>query len=340
MAPRARERLRVTRRLPAGLLTAVLAGALAGCGEPAPETIEGRPGGPYRMTLDIAPQPPRAGLPATLTTRLRHARNGEPVSGLQVVHERAVHNFIVARDFSSFAHIHHEDFQPLTPADLERATFSFPSTFTAPGHYRMVSEFTHLDRGWTKHFDIVVGDDPPPPTPRIDLARVKTFGRYTATLHTSPTRPVSGFETELVLELERDGQPVTDLALLLGSEVHVALWRLDGRHFGHAHSYTPHMAAMMNAMHDREAEPRTRARLMSELMVAMIDMPAELVFSGPRIPVHHVFPAPGVYAVFLQCAPGGRAQVFDFQLEVAEYTDGMETGIESMVTPAAAHRSP
>lgn len=330
---------------PPGLLTAalrttrlvILAATLAACGEPATAPLEGRPGGPYRMTLDIAPRPPRAGLPATLTTRLRHAGSGDPVTGLQIVHERAVHNFIVARDFSSFAHIHHEDFRPLTPADLASATFRFPYVFSQPGHYRMVSEFTHRDRGWTKHFDIVVGDDPPAPAPRVDLARHKVFGVYTAQLHTSPPAPVAGFETELVLELERDGRPVTDLALLLGSEVHVALWRLDGRHFGHAHSYTPHMAAMMNAMHDREAEPDARARRMSELMVAMIDMPAELVFNGPRIPVHHVFPAPGIYAVFLQCAPGGRAQVFDFQIEVAEYADGMDTRVESMVTPAPAH---
>jgi len=328
---------RLKRLLPAGLLATILAGGLGGCGEPAPETLEGRPGGPYRMTLELTPAAPRAGLPTTLTTRLRHARDGEPVTGLQVVHERAVHNFIVARDFSSFAHIHHEDFRSLTAADLAQATFSFPYTFAEPGHYRMVSEFTHLDRSWTKHFDIVIGDDPSPATPHVDLARRKAFGRYTAALYTSPQLPVAGFETELVLELEHDGDPVTDLALLLGSEVHVALWRLDGRYFGHAHSYTPHMAAMMDAMHDRESDPRTRARRMSELMVAMIDMPAELVFSGPRIPVHHVFPAPGIYAVFLQCAPGGRARVFDFQVDVAEYADGMETRIESMVAPAAAH---
>ncbi|MEQ8660197.1 MAG: hypothetical protein RLW62_05220 [Gammaproteobacteria bacterium] len=312
--------------------------ALAGCGEAPPAVYEGRPGGPYRMTLELAPDPPVPGTPATLTTRLRHAADARPVRDLQVVHERVVHNFIVARDFTSFAHIHHEDFGPLTAADLAAATFSFPYTFPRAGHYRMGSEFTHRDRAWTRHFDFVVGAAPPPPAPRVDLARSRRFGEFAATLHTSPRMPVAGFESEIVLELARDGEPVTDLALLLGSEVHVALWRLDGEHFGHAHSYTPHMAAMMDAMHDRAADAATRDARMSELMVAMIDMPAELVFPGPRVPVRLVFPAPGIYAVFLHCAPGGTPQVFDFQLDVIAHAAGVDTRIDAMRLPPPSHR--
>jgi hypothetical protein len=140
-----------------------------------------------------------------------------------------------------------------------------------------------------------------------------------------------------VLELARDGAPVTNLELLLGSEVHVALWRVDGEHFGHAHSYTPHMAAMFADMHDRSLDAATRAARMAAMMVAMIDMPAELVFPGPRIPVRLVFPEPGVYAVFMQCAPGGQPTVFDFMVEVAPYVDGMDTRIEAMVLPASDH---
>ncbi len=313
---------------------ATLALALTACTPSAPAPLEGRPGGPYRMTLAFDPAPPAAGRETRLTTRLTRAASGAPVQNLQVVHERVVHNFIVALDFSSFAHIHHEDFDALRDDDLRAATFSFPYTFPRAGHYRMVSEFTHRDRGWIKHFDVNVGDAP---TPRVTLdpAREKRFGAYTATLSTSPPTPVAGFETELVLQLARDGEPVTDLALILGSEVHVALWRIDGRHFGHAHTWTPHMAAMMAEMHDRELAAEERAARMAGMMAAMAGMPAEQVFHGPRIPVHHVFPEPGVYAIFLQCAPGGSPRVFDFQLEVERYREGMETRIDSMVTRAA-----
>ncbi|MEQ8230536.1 MAG: hypothetical protein RKL32_02395, partial [Gammaproteobacteria bacterium] len=185
--------------------------------------------------------------------------------------------------------------------------------------------------------DLAVGDAPPAPAPRVDLARHKHFGDIEAGLLSSPARPVAGFETELVLELARDGHPLTDLELLLGSEVHVATWRLDGRHFGHAHTYTPHMAAMMAQMHDRGVDAATRDARMRELMIEMIDMPAELVFPGPRVPVRHVFPAPGIYAVFFHCAPAGVARVFDFQLEVIAPGADADTHIESMVTPESHH---
>ncbi|MCB1748586.1 MAG: hypothetical protein KDK06_15510 [Gammaproteobacteria bacterium] len=316
-----------------GLLVALL---LAGCGDPEPLVLEGRPGGPYRITLELAPAPLVAGTPTRFTERLRHTRDGSPVRDLQVVHERAVHNFVVARDFSSFAHVHHEDSEALTAADLDAATFHFDYTFPHPGHYRVVSEFTHHDRGWIKHFDLVVGDPGPPAEVVVDLAREKQVGPYSAHLEVSPAVPVAGFETELVLDLAREGVPVTDLQLLLGSEVHVALWRVDGEHFGHAHSYTPHMAAMFAEMHDRQLDPAARAERMAQMMVAMIDMPAELVYPGPRIPVRLVFPEPGVYAVFMQCAPGGEPRVFEFMVEVARFVEGMDTHIDSMVVPAHA----
>lgn len=319
-------------------LIAVLAGASLGCTDPPASAVEGRPvGGPYRMTLTLDPTPPLPGVAATLTSRIETSRDRRPVQDLQVVHERIVHNFIVGLDFKSFAHIHHEDFRALGPADLEQATFSFPYTFPRAGHYRVVSEFTHRNRGWLKQFDIHVGEPTAQQPVVVNLARERDFGAYRARLDVSPATPVAGFETELVLDLTRDGQPVTDLELLLGSEVHVALWRIDGTHFGHAHSYTPHMAAMLASMHDRTADAATRAARMAEMMVAMIDMPAELVFSGPRVPIRLVFHAPGTYAIFLQAAPGGTPQVFDFMLEVVPYVEGIDTQIESMVEPAADH---
>lgn len=324
-------------RAPGTFLLGVLCAALGACAGEGDAPLEGRPSGPYRMTLAIEPAPPRPATPHTLTTRLTRVSDGRPVQDLQVVHERVVHNFIVGLDFESFAHIHHEDFAPLTADDLAQATFRFPYTFPRAGHYRMVSEFTHRDRGWLKQFDFAVGTAPTPPPVRVDLARTTEVGPYRAALTLSPRQPVAGFETELVLTLTRGDQPVTDLALLLGSEVHVALWRIDGEHFGHAHSYTPHMAAMLAAMHDRGADAATRARRMAAMMVEMMNMPAELVFPGPRVPVRVVFPAAGTYVVFLQAAPGGTATVFRFMLEVAPYREGTPTAIESMVTPATDH---
>ena len=289
------------------------------------------------MTFEAHPANPAPQQKTLLTERITLRRGGTPVQGLQVLHERVVHNFIVNLDFTSFAHIHHEDFAPIGRADLDNATLQFPYSFPTRGRYRIVSEFTHRNRSWTKHFDIAVGDPPDEPNVPIDLTREISRGRYRASLSVSPPIPVAGFETELVLELARDDQPVTDLELILGSEAHVALWRTDGSQFGHTHSYTPHMAAMMSRMHDRTIDPQTRAKAMTEMMIGMSNMPSELVFEGPHVPLRFVFAEPGTYAVFIQCAPGGTAEVFNFMLEVEAYREGMTTAIDPWVSPNAHH---
>lgn len=317
---------------------ALLCLALTGCGQSASErdagatgVVEGQPAGRYRMTITLDPPRPQPGEQTRLTWQLTHTASGAPVEQLQVLHERVVHNFIVNLDFSSFAHIHHEDFRALTADDLKRATFTLPYRFPRAGHYRIVSDFTHRDRNWTKHFDVTVGTPPPTTAVPADLSRERDVDDLHGQLSVSPAIPVAGFETELRLHLTRSGAPVTDLALILGSEIHVALWREDGQFFGHTHSYTPHMASMLKAMHDKGADAATRARMMADMMVMMMNMPPTLVFHGPDIPVHYVFPEAGIYHLFLQVAPGGQARVFHFALRVEAFKDGMDTRIESMV---------
>lgn len=305
--------------------------ALAGCGEDRAPVIEGRPPGPHRLALALDPPLPVPQAETRLHWHLTNAASGLPVTGLAVLHERVIHNFIVNLDFSSFAHIHHEDFKPLTAEDLAQARFTLPYRFPSAGHYRIVSEFTHRGRGYTKHFDVTVGDPVPAqrraPVPRLEAVA----GDYRGVLQVSPAQPVAGYETELVLNLARDGRPVTDLALHLGSEAHVAVWRDDGGEFGHTHSFTPHMAHMLAAMHARDQDPGKRARRLADMMTQMMNMPAELVYRGPRIPVRYVFPSPGSYHVFIQCAPGGKAVVFDFVLDAVAYADGLDTRVQSMV---------
>lgn len=315
-------------------LFAAVAVFSTGCGD-GDEPRVGYPEGPYRFLLQLDPSPPRAGEETSLTFRLRHGDTGEPVQGLDVVHERVIHNFIVARDFEHFAHIHHEDFRPLTDRDLARATFRFPYEFPDVGHYRIVSQFTYQGRTWTKHFDIAVGDDPPPPAPRVNLDREQTVGPYRGRLRVSPDPPAAGQPVEMVLHLSRNGQPVENLEMYLGSEVHGAIWRLDGRHFGHVHTFTPRMAALLEGV-GQDATADQRAARRRAMMREMARSEREQDYQGPRIPVRHVFPEPGVYKIFLQCAPGGQPRVFEFMLRVSpSQTDtARATESRSMARPA------
>lgn len=304
---------------------------LAGCDQREAAGIrEGEPPGPYRLTLEISPPVPVPGQTSELVFKLTEADSGAPVLDLQIVHERALHTFIVASDFGSFAHLHQEDLAPRPAADEAGGVFRFPYVFPVAGTYRILNEFTHRDRSWVKHFEIRTQGAPagPPSEAAPKLSRTVTVDDFEARLSSSPALPVAGHEVELVLELTRAGQPVQNLELLLGAEVHVAVWRLDGAHFAHTHSYTPEMAAMMR---DMAAHPGSHSAAM---MIEMMSRPAKLVYPGPVIPIRHTFPEPGIYQLFLQCAPGGEARVFPFKVEVGPWREDSDTRLQSRVPDA------
>jgi len=304
-----------------------------GCQQPQEKALIGQPDGPHRLTLAVAPSQPQPQKPTSLTYRITDLKTGQPVSDLQILHERALHSFIVSRDFRTFVHIHHEDFFPLTAHDLATATFHYPYTFPSPGEYLIATEFTHKDRSWVKQFILPIGGLSQPPEVAVDLSRSKTFGQYRVTLTTSPDPPLAGHDTELVLHLtHQNGIPVTDLGLYLGTEVHMASWRIDGTNFGHQHTYTPEMAAMMAAMRDHTTNPNHMAQMMVQLMRG----PARQVYHGPDLPVHHFFPTTGTYKIFFECAPNGKPLVVDFMINVVEYNDGMDSTVRSIVTPSAS----
>lgn len=314
-----------------GLLCGLI--GLAGCAQPAERQPLQAAAGPYRVTLELDPAAPHAGHATHLTFRVTHAGSGQPVSNLQILHERALHTFIVSRDFSSFAHVHHEDFAPLDAEDLHGARFTFPYTFPAAGRYLVVNEFTHRDRSWMTHLMLDVhGAAPPPDDVRpepVEMLADKRFGAYRVALRTSPSPPVAGREVELMCRLSAaDGTPVRNLALYLGSEVHMAAWRLDTAHFGHQHAYTSAMARLMSSMREH-AMP---ADEMAQLMLPLMRDPREQEYFGPEVPLRHVFPAAGVYKVFFEFAPNGDYLVADFLVEVVGPSDAADTEIRSILS--------
>jgi hypothetical protein len=314
------------------LLTALMVALfmiLLGCQSPTEPMLVGQPDGPYRLALSLSPPQLQVGQETVLTYRITDVRTRQPLRDLQVLHERVLHTFIVGRNFQTFAHTHHEDFFPLTAQDLAEATFRYPHVFPAAGEYLIAGEFTYKDRSWTKQFTVTVAGTEPQGRPEADLRRNKKFGPYQVSLTTSPDPPIAGHDAELVIRLMRDGLPVTDLGLYLGTEVHMAVWRLDGEHFGHQHTYTPEMAAMMAMMRDHTSDPDH----MAKMMVQMMSGPTQQVYTGPELPVHHVFPTPGVYVLFFECAPGGTPLVADFMVEVTEYSEGADTTVHSIVVP-------
>jgi len=314
-----RERRALPARYPASLLVACgFVISLCGCAESGDAPLVGRPGGPYQLVLATTPAAPQPGAETWLEFTLTYTATGKPVTDLQRAHERYLHTFITDFGFASFAHIHHEDFAPVSAADRRAGRLRFPYRFPHAGRYRIVSEFAHRDRNWVKQFELAVGDPEALAAPAAsEPARVSEVGDLTARLRLDPEVPRAGLATDLVLHLERDGEPVTDLSLYLGTELHGAVWRDDGRNFGHLHSYTPRVAAIIELAHDRELAPAARGPRIAEMMVQLMCLEAELVFHGPEVPMRTVFPQAGRYHVFLQVAPGGGPVVFPFVIDVA-----------------------
>ncbi len=310
---------------------------LTGCWDGADTRLVAKPVGPYRITLDLGPTLPRAGQETTLTFHLTHTKTQQPVSDLQILHERALHTFIVNRDLSTFAHTHHEDYTPFTGQDRQLARFHFPYTFPKAGQYFIVNEFTHKDRSWTKHFTLTVTGEPGRPPPKPDFRQEKQFGSYRVSLRTSPSPPIAGHEVEIVCQLtSAEGTPVRNLGLYLGTEVHMASWRLDGEHFGHQHTYTSQMARFMESMRGHSMS----SDQMVQRMVQLMSRPAKQEYFGPDVPLHHVFPTAGVYKVFLEFAPNGEYLPVDFLITVAEYTDDADTTIHSVLQESALSAEP
>ena len=60
----------------------MLAAALGACTPPADRVLEGRPAGPYRLTLALAPAPVEPAVEIWLSWRLTHTDSGAPVTDL------------------------------------------------------------------------------------------------------------------------------------------------------------------------------------------------------------------------------------------------------------------
>lgn len=293
--------------------------ALIGCTNDELAPLDGRPHDPYQLTLTLEPERPTAGQEVLLEFQLRYRKSAKPIGDLQIAHERLVHNFITHLDFSSFAHIHHEDFSTLSELDRATGKLRFPYTFPTSGRYRIVSEFAHRNRNWVKHFDVSVhGPEPQQGSsntlPALQLVDIVDGIEARLNFASQPIR--AGVEMALEASFTRNGEPVTDLQLHLGTEMHGAIWRQDGKHFGHLHSYTPKVAALLQQAHDESVAPTERGARIQEMMVQLMCLDAELVFPGPSIPIRYVFPADGRYVMFLQVSPQGVPKVFRFIVNV------------------------
>jgi Cu+-exporting ATPase len=182
-------------------------------------------------------------MPTTLRFTLTSPSTGKPVTNLALEHEKLMHLVIVSRDLTYFAHVHPD-------STGKPGEFAIAHIFPAQGDYVLYDEFAQTNgEDETHRFDLKVGGANSPPaqlTPNIAPAEADGYKVWLTP--SSPTR--AGEQSTFVLEVTRDGKPVTDLQPYLAAAAHIVILDQKADGFQHTHAWpgqTPpkdEMAAM------------------------------------------------------------------------------------------------
>ena len=173
-------------------------------------------------TLDLADSLP-AGEATPVSFRIL-GPDSRPLTSYDTAHDENLHLIAVRRDLSGYQHVHPE----LAPD----GTWSIPLDLT-PGTWRLFADFDPAgeDAALVLGADVAVaGDYTPVPLPEAST-RAQVDG-YTVTLDGNL---VPGQESELILSVSRDGQPVTDLQPYLAAYGHLVALREGDLEYLHVH---------------------------------------------------------------------------------------------------------
>lgn len=227
------------------------------------------------------------GVATSLSFRLTNP-DGSPVTDLVLDHERLAHVIIVNKDFSTFTHIHPEDFNPLYEEDRNNAVYTVNYTFPRAGMYYALVGFSRGASHVNSLLPIGVAPDTAPAfTLMKNFAREDVFKGYAVTLR-APETILSGEPTKLRYTIMKDSVLVSDLMPYLAAPMHVALFNIDFSYYDHIHGEVPGFA------HKQAPPPQF----------------------GPYIDAEIVFPWPGVYTIFGEFAHNGVVIPTKFMVEV------------------------
>ncbi len=196
-----------------------------GAGE-APELPGGLQISQGGYALDLGTPRVEAGEPAELRFAVVDEDTSRKVTAFRREHDKELHLIVASSDLTTYRHLH-----PERAAD---GTWSTPVELPEAGGYRVFADFTpdvKNAEGVTLGADLAVsGDASPEALP--DAERTVTVDGYEVTLD-GALRPGAG--SELKLEVEKDGKPVTDLQPYLGAYGHLVALRAGDLAYLHVH---------------------------------------------------------------------------------------------------------
>jgi hypothetical protein len=251
--------------------------------------------GNVMVNLETRPEKLTAGVPAEIIFSIRDNK-GKPVQDLTITHERLLHVVIVSRDFTTFAHIHPENFGPITPEMKKKADYSVNYTFPVAGRYLIAIDSAVKGGHFSEQFRIDVSGGPHMGPLKEDFSTEKLFGDYDVTFSASPAHIAAGKETVLKYVIRKHGEPVKDLEPYLAAPMHLAIIKADFKNFIHAHgeiSGGPSHHEPMGHIHGMVKEK-----------------------FGPEIEAPVVFPVKGVYQVFSEIKHEGKVIPLSFMVKI------------------------
>jgi hypothetical protein len=150
--------------------------------------------------------------------------DGRAVTAFDTEHDKRMHLIVVRRDLSGFRHVH-----PRMSGD---GTWRIASPMSGPGTYRAFADFKPTGaEPLTLGIDAAVaGDATPQPLP--SPTTTASVDGYTVTLN---GKLEAGRTSELVLNISRDGKPVTDLQPYLAAYGHLVALREGDLAYLHIH---------------------------------------------------------------------------------------------------------
>jgi Cu+-exporting ATPase len=241
-----------------------------------------------RVSLDTG-GPVQPGTPTTLKLTLTEASNGEPVQGLEVEHEAPMHLIVVNRDLSYFAHVHPQ--QATRPGE-----WSTEHTFPSAGDYVLYDEFAVKGNGDEVHrIDLKVGKAGSQAASLSPDLGPQQSGDYTVTIE--PQGEVRAGQTSgFVLNVSRQGTPVSDLQPYYGAASHIVVLDADAADFSHVHA-VPGIVPPVGMAGE----------------AGMEDLPVSF---GPSLAFSHTFEKPGLYKVWSQFQHDRHVQTVAWVVEV------------------------
>jgi hypothetical protein len=246
------------------------------------------------VDIEIVPAGIRTGTLASIFFTVKDAK-GKPIQDLVISHERIFHIIIISKDFSVFAHLHPEDFGPVTSDMKEKAKYGVKFIFPKAGEYLIAADFAVKDHVFSKHFRVTIPGKPSMDNVKEDFSRDRNFNDYHFRL-IAPEHIAAGQKTTLKYQINENGKPITNLEPYLGAPMHLAVILMDLNHFIHAHGYK---AGNQSAPHPVGHIHGTTYE-----------------HYGPEIWADVIFPEKGTYKIFSEIKHKGKVLRFDFLVNV------------------------